>query len=123
MEEVYFVLGMITVLVVLGVMVVFTVKSKLKELEEDFRYSESGSQHVAVDLHRRIEDEVRELKIQLKEAVSIIQDTSDVLHRRIDDEVRELQSNINENERDVLSLLDSRLDKLESKIKQQLPKG
>ena len=123
MEIVYFVLGVVTVLLILGVVVIVRVGTQVKELKENVQYLERGSKGAAVDLHRRIEDEVRELKIQLKEAVSIIQDTSDVLHRRIDDEVRELQSNINENERDILSLLDSRLDKLESKIKQQLPKG
>ena len=123
MEIVYFVLGVVTVLLILGVVVIVKVGTQVKELKENVQYLERGSKGADIDLHRRIEDEVRELKTQLKEAVSIIQDTSDVLHRRIDDEVRELQSNINENERDVLSLLDSRLDKLENKIKQQLPKG
>ena len=123
METVYFVLGVVTVLLILGVVVIVRVGTLVKELKEKIQHLDRGLNDVINEVHRRIDDEVRELRIQLKEAVSIIQDTSDVLHRRIDDEVRELQSNINENERDVLSLLDSRLDKLESKIKQQLPKG
>ena len=35
--------------------------------------------------------------------------------------VRELQSNIDENETDIISLLDSRLDKLETKLKGLIP--
>jgi hypothetical protein len=123
MEIVYFVLGVVTVLLILGVVVIVRVGTLVKELKETIQHLERGSNDEVNNLHRRIEDEVRELRTQLKEASNIFQDTSDVLHRRIDDEVRELQSNINENERDVLSVLDSRLDKLESKIKQQLPKG
>ncbi len=123
METVYFVLGVVTVLLILGIVVIVRVGTLVKELKETIQHLERGSNDEVNNLHRRIEDEVRELRTQLKEASNIFQDTSDVLHRRIDDEVRELQSNINENERDVLSVLDSRLDKLESKIKQQLPKG
>ena len=43
------------------------------------------------------------------------------LNERIDREFSELQSNINENERDIISLLDSRLDKLETKIMKKIP--
>ena len=124
MEIVYFVLGVVTVLLILGVVVIVRVGTLVKELKETVQHLERGSNDEVNNLHRRIDDEVRELRTQLKEAASILQDTSDTLHHRIDEEVRMLQSNINENERDVLSLLDSRLDKLASKInKQQLPKG
>ena len=124
MEIVYFVLGVVTVLLILGVVVIVKVGTLVKELKEKIQHLERGSNDVANDTHRRIDDEVRELRRYLSEAANILQDTSDALHQRIDNEVRELQSNINENERDVLSLLDSRLDKLASKInKQQLPKG
>jgi gas vesicle protein len=82
MEEVYFVLGMVTVLVVLGIMIVFTVKKKIEEMEKEIQFLERSSSDVANDIHRRIEDEVREL-----------------------------QSNIDENERDLLSHIDSRLNK------------
>jgi len=81
MEVVYFVLGMVTVLVVLGILAIVTVKKKIEEMEKEIQYLERSSQDVAVDLHRRI-----------------------------DDEVRMLQSNIDENERDILSTLNSRLN-------------
>lgn len=124
METVYFVLGVVTVLLILGVVVIVKVGTLVKELKEKVQHLDRGLNDVINDTHRRIDDEVRELRTQLKEAASIIEDTSDTLHHRIDNGVRELQSNIDKNEREILSLLDSRLDKLASKInKQQLPKG
>lgn len=135
MEEVYFVLGMVTVLVVLGILAIVTVKKKIEQLEEEFQFHERNLHDAAVDLHLRIDNEVRELRAY-----------NDQTLLRIKDEVRELQSIIDKNERDILSLLDSResgilslldsrerdvisqldsrLDRLTSKInKQQLPKG
>ena len=50
-----------------------------------------------------------------------LSEVNDGLHRRIDDETKVLQSNIDENERDIISLLDSRLDKLETKLKGLIP--
>lgn len=119
MEIVYFVLGVVTVLLVLGVVVIVRVGTLVKELKEEVQFMERGSQDVANDVHRRIDNEVRDLQLQLKDALDFIGDTKDILHRRIDEEIREVQSNIDENEKDVLSLLDSRLDKLENKIKQK----
>ena len=119
MEIVYFVLGIVSVLLVLGVVIIVRVGTLVKELKEEVRFLERGSNDVADGVHRRIDNEVRELQIQLKDALDFIGDTKDVLHRRIDEEIREVQSNIDENEKDVLSLLDSRLDKLENKIKQK----
>ena len=81
MEEVYFVLGMVTVLVVLGILAIVTIKKKIEEMEKEIQYLERSLQDVVRDIHRRIEDEVRML-----------------------------QSNIDENERDILSLLNSRLN-------------
>jgi len=119
MEIVYFVLGVVTVLLVLGVVVIVRVGTLVKELKEEVQFLERSSSDVADGVHRRIDNEVRELQIQLKDALDFIGDTKDILHRRIDEEIREVQSNIDENEKDVLSLLDSRLDKLENKIKQK----
>ena len=117
MEIVYFVLGMVTVLLVLGVVVIVRVGTLVKELKEEVQFLERGSNDEVSNLHRRVDDEVRGLQLQLKDALDFIGDTKDILHRRIDEEIREVQSNIDENEKDVLSLLDSRLDKLENKIK------
>ena len=43
------------------------------------------------------------------------------LNERIDREFSELQSNLDETEKDIISLLDRRLDKLENKIKGMIP--
>jgi hypothetical protein len=95
MEIVYFILGMAVVLQVLVIMIVHHLKTKLEQLEEEFQFHERGNHDVAVDLHRRIEDEVRELRSQ-----------------------------IGENEREIISLIDSQVYRLTNKInKQQLPKG
>jgi hypothetical protein len=127
MEIVYFVLGVVTVLLVLGVAVIVRVGTLVKKLKEEVQFLERGSQNVADGLHRRIDNEVRDLQLQLKDALDFIGDTKDILnhrldnevHRRIDDDVRELNSKIDFNEREIFSQLDSRLDKLENKIKQK----
>jgi peptidoglycan hydrolase CwlO-like protein len=58
---------------------------------------------------------------------SIHKDIEDV-HRRIDIDIQtnknyidEVQSNLDETEKDIISLLDRRLDKLENKIKGMIP--
>jgi hypothetical protein len=130
MEIVYFVLGVVTVLLVLGVVVIVRVGTLVKELKEEIQFLERGSNDVADGLHRRIDEEVRELKVQIKDTLDFIGDTNDVLnhrldnevHRRIDDDVRELNSRINFNEREFFSQLDSRLDKLESKLTDKFSK-
>ena len=50
-----------------------------------------------------------------------LSDITDSLHRRIDDDTKLLQSNIDENEKDIISLLDSRLDRLENKLMGLIP--
>jgi len=81
MEIVYFILGMAVVLQVLAIAIVHTLKTKLEQLEEEFQFHERGNYDVAVDLHRRIENEVRELRF-----------CNDKTLLRIKDEVSELQS-------------------------------
>jgi hypothetical protein len=104
MEVVYFILGMGVVLQVLVIMIVHHLKTKLEQLEEEFQFHERGNYDVANDLHRRIDDEVRGLYSQ--------------------NELRELNTKIDENEREIISLLDSQVYRLTNKInKQQLPKG
>ena len=130
MEIVYFVLGVVTVLLVLGVVVIVRVGTLVKKLKEEVQFLERGSQNVTDGLHRRIDEEIRELKVQIKDTLDFIGDTNDVLnhrldnevHRRIDDDVRELNSRINFNEREFFSQLDSRLDKLESKLTDKFSK-
>ena len=130
MEIVYFVLGVVTVLLVLGGVVIVRVGTLVKKLKEEVQFLERGSNDVADGVHRRIDEEIRELKVQIKDTLDFIGDTNDVLnhrldnevHRRIDDDVRELNSRINFNEREFFSQLDSRLDKLESKLTDKFSK-
>ena len=69
MEEVYFVLGMAVIIQVLTIMLVYTLKTKIGQIEKEIEFLERGSQNVANDLHRRIEDEVRDLKFQNNETI------------------------------------------------------
>ena len=117
MEIVYFSLGVVTVLLVLGVVVIVRVGTLVKELKEKVRDLEQGTQDVAVDLHRRIDDEVRETATQIKNTLDFIGDVKDVLHRVIDDVAKDIYQRVDEVENYLEKQLDSRLDKLENKIK------
>jgi biopolymer transport protein ExbB/TolQ len=119
MEIVYFSLGVVTVLLVLGVVVIVRVGTLVKELKEKVRESE-----------RHLDDETREIRLHIKDTLGIVSDIKDVLHRTLDDTARDiyqrvdevqdlLDRRINNEMRDVYSQLDSRLDKLDSKIKQK----
>jgi biopolymer transport protein ExbB/TolQ len=113
MEILYFVLGVSIALLVLVVIDVFTIKNKLEKLEEEFQFHERGTHDVTVDLHRRIDDEVRKLYFQ-----------NEVRELYSQNELRELHTKIDENKREIISLLDSEVYRLTNKInKQQLPKG
>jgi type II secretory ATPase GspE/PulE/Tfp pilus assembly ATPase PilB-like protein len=117
MEVVYFVLGIVTVLLVLGVVIIVRVGTLVKELKEKVRESE-----------RHLDDETREIRLHIKDTLGIVSDIKDVLHRTLDDTARDIYQRVDEVEnildrriddemRDVYSQLDSRLDKLENKIK------
>jgi len=113
MEILYFILGMAVVLQVSAIAIVHTLKNKIEQLEEEFQFHERNSHDVAVGLHRRIEDEVRELYSQ-----------NEVRELYSQNELRELHTKIDENEREIISLLDSQVYRLTNKInKQQLLKG
>jgi DNA-binding transcriptional regulator GbsR (MarR family) len=116
MEIVYFSLGVVTVLLVLGVVVIVRVGTLVKELKEKVRDLEQGTQDVAVDLHRRIDDEVRETASQIKDTLDIVSDIKDVLHRTIDDVAKDIYQRVDEVENYLEKQLDSRLDKLGNKI-------
>jgi archaellum component FlaC len=128
MEIVYFSLGVVTVLLVLGVVVIVRVGTLVKELKENVKDLETIGQYASTDIHRRIDDEVRETASQIKNTLEFIGDVKDVLHRVIDDVAKDIYQRVDEVEnlldkrvdtemRDVYSQLDSRLDKLDSKIK------
>lgn len=61
MEVVYFVLGVVTVLLILGVVVIVRVGTQVKELKKTVQHLDRGLSDVINDTHRRIDDEVREL--------------------------------------------------------------
>jgi hypothetical protein len=73
MEIVYFILGMGVILQVVSISILHILKKKIEELEEEFKFLERGSENVANDLHRRIEDEVRELRFRNDENLRIIE--------------------------------------------------
>lgn len=97
MELVYFVLGIAVIMQVLAIMIVHTLKTKIGQIEKEIEFLERGSQNVANDLHRRIEDEVRDLKFQNNETILGIE--------------RELH--------ELKYIVDSRFDKFENKIKKE----
>jgi hypothetical protein len=76
MEIVYFTLGAVTVLLVIGVAIMIRIGILVRTLQEDLRNHERGTHDAMVDLHRRIED------------------VNDTTYQRMDYEVRELQSRI-----------------------------
>ena len=76
MEIVYFTLGVVTVLLVIGVAIMIRMGILVRTLQEDLKDHERGTHDVVVDLHRRIED------------------VNDTTYQRMDYEVRELQSRI-----------------------------
>jgi predicted PurR-regulated permease PerM len=106
MEIVYFVLGIVAVLLVLGVVVIVRMSGLVKKLNE-MEYLIEGNFD---STHRRIDDETRELALQIKNTLDAMGDIQDILHKRIDDEIR-----------DVYSQLDSRLDKLENRMTLRIP--
>jgi prefoldin subunit 5 len=118
MEIVYFILGVVTVLLVLGVVVIVRVITSVKGLKEEVQQLEKVVGDAFSDirnLHRRIDDQRRELALPIKDTLDIVSDIKDVLHKRID----EVERSIEDYSRKLTSELDSRLDKLDSKIKQK----
>jgi hypothetical protein len=83
MEIVYFTLGAATVLLVIGVAIMIRIGILVRTLQEDLRDHERGTHDVVVDLHRRIDDEVRELYSQ-----------NEVRELYSQNELRDLQSRI-----------------------------
>ena len=72
MEIVYFTLGAVTVLLVIGVAIMIRMGILVRTLQEDLRDHERGNHDVAVDLLLRIKDEVRELQSQISEIKRIV---------------------------------------------------
>lgn len=97
MEGVYFALGMAVVIQVLAIMIVYTLKTKLGQLEIELQYLERNSHDVVRNIHLRIENEVRDLKFQNNETIL-----------EIERELHELKY-----------IVDSRFDKFDNNIKKE----
>jgi hypothetical protein len=91
METVYFVLGVVSVLLVLGVGVIVKVGLLVRELREKLRNIEMNMDNEFNIIYRSIEEETKDLQSQL-------------------------DSRLDELEKEVFSQMDSRLDKLENKL-------
>ncbi len=91
METVYFVLGVVSVLLVLGVGVTVKVGLLVRELRERLRNIEINIDNEFNIIYRSIEEETKDLQSQL-------------------------DSRLDELEKEVFSQMDSRLDKLENKL-------
>jgi len=65
MEIVYFVLGIVTVLLILGVVGIVKVSRTVNELTERIGSAERQIEEVTQDLHRRVDDLDRELSSQI----------------------------------------------------------
>ena len=114
MEGVYFALGMAVIIQVLTIMIVYTLKTKIGQLEIELQFLERGSQNVANDIHRRIEDEVRELRAHNDHALIKIEDGLKSLNYKIEDGLKSLDYNIY-SRNEVRELL----DEFEKKIKKE----
>ena len=95
----YFILGMVTILTIIGIVFIVKVVNQVSRILEKLTYMDFN-----------------------------IGNNHDILHRRVDDEtfkltsyIREVQSNLDETEKDIVSMVDSRLDKLENRITSKIP--
>lgn len=101
MTTFYFVLGMVVVLVIAEVIAAFIVIKTINTLKEQARDHENEFS----ELHRRIDDSIREYSREC--------DTQFIdIHRRIDETHRDTELQF----QDVYRQLDSRLDKLETRL-------
>jgi flagellar motility protein MotE (MotC chaperone) len=102
---IYFGLGIFTSIVVFLVgyasLGVFRLNKKVNELNEFIEVTDRRMSDVERDIYQTIDDTARDI------------------YQRID----EVQSNLDEAERDLVSFVDSRFDKLENKLKDQIASG
>jgi flagellar motility protein MotE (MotC chaperone) len=102
---IYFGLGIFTSIVVFLVgyasLGVFRLNKKVNELNEFIEVTDRRISDVERDIYQTIDDTARDI------------------YQRID----EVQSNLDEAERDLVSFVDSRFDKLENKLKDQIASG
>lgn len=101
MTTFYFILGMVVVLVVAGVIAMFTVIKTINSLKEQTKNYDIQF----YDIHRKIDDENREQK----------RDCGDQF-KDIYQEIGEINQKAEQEFQEVYRQLDSRLDKLETRL-------
>ena len=89
----YFILGMVTILTIVKVV------GQISRVIERLTYIEFNMSNNEDILHRRVDAEIEGLSSYIKE----------------------VQSNLDETEKDFVSMVDSRLDKLENRITSKIP--
>ena len=109
METTSFVLGMLTIIglvflaaVVLGMVKIYTLIKRLEDLEEQIVNDQRNYNHDQERLDRRIEG-----------------DTSNI-HERISSGCQENYNNLEQQRKEILSYVDSRFDKLQTKPKEAI---
>jgi predicted PurR-regulated permease PerM len=95
----YFILGMVTILTIIGIVFIVKVVGQISRVIERLTYIEFNISNNQDHLHRRVDDEIFKLTSY----------------------IREVQSNLDETEKDIVSMVDSRLDKLENRITSKIP--
>ena len=95
----YFILGMVTILTIIGIVFIVKVVGQISRVIERLTYIEFNMSNNEDILHRRVDAEIEGLSSYIKE----------------------VQSNLDETEKDIVSMVDSRLDKLENKITSKIP--
>ena len=101
--EIYILLGVLLSVMVflLGYAVVGTFRNS-KHIENNHDWLDTMDR----DVHQRIDDVYHEIDNERK-----------IINSRFDMEYKELQSNLDNLEKDIISLMDKRLDKLENRLR------
>jgi biopolymer transport protein ExbB/TolQ len=109
METTSFVLGMLTIIglvflaaVVLGMVKIYTLIKRLEDLEEQIVNDQRNYNHDQERLDRRIEEYMSHI------------------HERISSEGQENYTNFEQQRKEILSYVDSRFDKLQTKPKEAI---
>jgi|APGre2960657373_1045057.scaffolds.fasta_scaffold65436_2 biopolymer transport protein ExbB/TolQ len=109
METTSFVLGMLTIIglvflaaVVLGMVKIYTLIKRLEDLEEQIVNDQRNYNHDQERLDRRIEEYTSHI------------------HERISSEGQENYTNFEQQRKEILSYVDSRFDKLQTKPKEAI---
>ena len=109
METTSFVLGMLTIIglvflaaIVLGMVKIYTLIKRLEDLEEQIVNDQRNYNHDQERIDRRIEEYMSHI------------------HERISSECQENYTNFEQQRKEILSYVDSRFDKLQTKPKEAI---